>query len=160
MVLIRGNCFKIVIYVYLFKRAGEARACPPPPKKGGVISFDCQNLTVFSKTVKTGGDQPLTINMLLSGSFFFFSWRLWYFTKKFDADHKEELQVKFHDYHIFILTLIIAQNYCWKVIHHFTILNGYSTNNNFIMMHFCSSTLVAIIQLSWTTDPVMMSSPI
>ena len=30
-----------------------ARECPP--KKRGVISFDCQNLTVFSKTVKTGG---------------------------------------------------------------------------------------------------------
>ena len=28
---------------------------PPPPKKGDVISFDCQNVTVFSKTVKTGG---------------------------------------------------------------------------------------------------------
>ena len=155
MVLIRGNCFKIVIYFYFFKRAGEARACPPPPPKEGVISFDCQNLTVFSKTVKTGGDQPLTIKMLLSGSFFFFSWRLWYFTEKFDADHKEELQVKFHEY----INVNHSSN-CWKVIHHFTILNGYSTNNNFIMMHFCSSTLVAIIQLSWTTDPVMMSSPI
>ena len=29
--------------------------------------------------------------------------------EKFDADHKEELKVKFYNHHIFILTLIIAQ---------------------------------------------------
>ena len=130
------------LFINFFFLGGGARGLgrvPPPPKKGGVISFDCQNLTVFSKTVKTGGGggQPSTIKILLIWSFFFFSWPLWYFMEKFDADHKEELKIKFHDYHIFILMLIIAtvkllnsNSPFWKDFNKITILNCYSTNNN------------------------------
>ena len=65
VVLIRRNCLKIVIYFHIYIHffwGGEgggvkARVCSPS-KKGGVIFFDCQNLTVFSKTVKTGGISP------------------------------------------------------------------------------------------------------
>ena len=112
VVLIRRNCFKIGIYVNFFLGGRGARACSPLPSKRR-----CHFLWLFSVKRSNRRDQPLTIKILLSWSFFFFSWSVWYFTEKFVADHKEELKVKFHDYHIYI-NVNHSLN-CWIVIHHF-----------------------------------------
>ena len=112
VVLIRRNCFKTVIYFFFFGGGGGEGATglgSVPPKNE--VSFPLTvKIWLFSvkrsKPGGVGGSQLLTIKILLSWSFFLLL--LTCVTQR-GIDHKEELKVKFHDYHIFILTLIIAQ---------------------------------------------------
>ena len=120
MVLIRRNCFKIVFFFfffYFFGGGGPWGGPPPPPPQGGVISFDCQNPTVFSKTVKTGGSAPdnqhslkLIICLLLLTCVIFYG-KIWRWPQRGIEGQIPRLS--------YIYINVNHSSNCWKAIHHF-----------------------------------------
>ena len=125
VVLIRRNCLKIVIYFHIYihfflgggRGGGWRLGCVPPPKKEVSFSLTVKIWLFSVKRSKPGGSAPdnqdsfeLIIFLLLLACVI---------CEKFDADHKEELKVKFHDYHIIIYTNVNHSSNYWAVIHHF-----------------------------------------